>query len=259
MLKEKLCQIGLGEVEAKIYLELLAIGPQPASVIAKRLKLNRTSAYAFLKSLLRKGFMSTSTQKGMHLFVPNDPNCLIGYVDRQCRTFEYFRDDILRVIPKFRALRGNFDFQSPSVLNFEGIEGVKTVLEKALTAENEFLTYYPFDKWIALDPSFESYLLAYRDRRLALNLKMKAIVPDIPTARKFFAENYENDDLTEVCFVKRENCPHLLETDINIHGDMVSILHLEKDSPYAVLITSPELANMQRVIFDLVWKSFKKK
>ena len=58
-MKEALKNIGFNNLEADIYLELIKIGPQVASVLAKRLGLNRSSIYAILRSLVMKGVFST--------------------------------------------------------------------------------------------------------------------------------------------------------------------------------------------------------
>ena len=57
-MKEALRNIGFNEIEINIYLELIKIGPQFASIIANRLKINRSSVYSILKTLKDKGLIS---------------------------------------------------------------------------------------------------------------------------------------------------------------------------------------------------------
>src|SRR6056297_162154 len=104
MLEAKLKDIGFTEKEAKFYMELLRIGPQVVSVIAKRIGVNRTTAYSVLNSLEKKGVISSYEKSGTKQFVANDPNTLIVYVDRRCRAFDYYRDEILNLVPKYRSL-----------------------------------------------------------------------------------------------------------------------------------------------------------
>jgi len=89
MLEEKLSKIGFNKKETKVYLELLKIGPQPVSIIAKRLFYNRTSTYSILRGLEKKGVVSNYKNYNLKIFVASDPNALIAYLDSQSKTFEY--------------------------------------------------------------------------------------------------------------------------------------------------------------------------
>ena len=103
-MREKLLEIGLTDPEAKVYLELLAIGTQVASILAKRLKINRTTIYSVLRNLGMKGLVSSRVKSNVKFFSANDPNCLIGYLDRQSKIYEYYKGEMLGIIPNFRSL-----------------------------------------------------------------------------------------------------------------------------------------------------------
>ncbi|MEK7548182.1 MAG: helix-turn-helix domain-containing protein [Patescibacteria group bacterium] len=257
MIEDKLVEIGLTSGESKVYAELLRIGNQGVSVIAKRAKLNRTTTYSILKSLEKKGLVSSCKNGGISFFTANDPNCLVGYVDSQCRVFSYYRDEILSLIPKFRELKGFYDFKKPIVSYHDGIEGVKYVMYDALSAKSGFCAYLCLHKW--LKAGFKDFLINYKNFRIASKkIPLRAIVPDAKEVHKFLAENYKNSpaDMTNILYVDASDCFGLFDHQMNIYDDKVAIIHLDKGAEYGVLIQDQKIADMQRIIFDVVWNKY---
>jgi sugar-specific transcriptional regulator TrmB len=242
MFKEKLCQIGFTEKEAMVYLELLTIGPQAASVISKRVGMNRSTTYSILKTLIKKGVLSTSEKSGMQLFIANDPNCLIGYIDRKCRTFDYYREDFVVMVPKFRNLGSEYSFRKPVVKFFEGVEGCRYVMNDALKAKGEICSFIPIHKYLL--PSMKDFIIE--------KLKFRAIVPELPDVREFF----EGVDSVRLLYVPPTQLENIFENQINIYDDKVTIMHWEKGEEYGVVINSKEVASLQRLIFEMAWKGF---
>lgn len=257
MLEEKLSQIGFSRNECKIYLELLTIGSQPVSIVAKRIGFNRTTAYSILRSLEKKGLVSSYVNRGMKFFVANDPNCLIGYVDRKCKVYDYYRSELLSIIPKFRSLAGLYSFKKPIVSFYDGLEGVKHVMYDALNAEGDCYSYLCLHKWFK--SGMRDFLLEYKNFRIATKkISLKAIVPDTGEVRGFFNDNYDKDNkLTEVRYLTRD-CEDIFENEMNIYDDKVAIIHLDRGQEYGVVIQSKEIYLMQKGIFQMVWNGLKK-
>ncbi|MBD3361056.1 MarR family transcriptional regulator [Candidatus Peregrinibacteria bacterium] len=254
---EKLKEIGFNEREARIYLELLRIGPQAVSVIAKRIGINRTTTYSILKSLEKKGVVASYRNSNIKYFMANDPNALIGYIDRKCRIFDYQRSQLIAAIPEFRSICGNCSFKKPVVSYFDGREGLKHVMYDALKAKDLFRSYLPLHKW--LEAGMEEFLIEFRNLKI-LNKKiiLKTIVPDNKKIHRYFEENYENYmDLTDILYISISDFESIFENGMNIYNDKVSILHLDKGHEYGVVIQSEQIAEMHKVIFDMAWNGFR--
>lgn len=255
MFEDKLAQIGFSKSEARVYLELLRIGPQAVSVVAKRLGLNRTTSYAILRQLEKKALVSSFINGKLQCFVANDPNCLIGFLDRKCRTFDYYRDEMLGLVSEFRSLAGARIVKKPVVRYFEGVEGVKNVMYDVLNSgEKEYLGYLCLDKWF--ESGMRDFLIDFKNKRVNdIGLRLRAIAPDTSEAREFFEKNYDlNDGMTEIFFVKDFGNFGVFENGMNIYGDKVAILHLDGPITYGVVIESKEIADMQRAIFEMAWR-----
>lgn len=252
-LLESLYQIGFTKNEARVYLELLKMGPQAVSIIARKSDLNRTTTYSVLKALEKKGLVCNYNNDAIGNFVANDPNSLVGYIDRKCHTYHYYRERMLGIIPRFREMIGNYDFHKPIVTYFEGIEGVKRVMHDALNTKGEFRAYLCIEKWIRA--GLKEFLVEYKNTRIMRKkVPLIAIAADLPEVRAFFDKHYNpGDGMTKVLYLKPEVLPGMFEDEINIYDDKVSILHLDQGSEYGVIIESKDIAGMHRAIFDLAW------
>lgn len=253
MLKEKLCQIGFTENESHVYIELLKVGPQAVSTVAKLCGLNRTTTYSVLKSLRQKGVVSSCMNNNICIFSPNDPNSLVGYVDRKCKTFDYYRESLVSDIPKFRCLLEEYSFSKPMVKYFDGVEGVKEVMFDALTVKDEFKAYLAIHKW--LECGLRDFLIEYKDYRIKnKKIPLRAMVPDTPLVRDFFESNYDmSDGMTNILYHPQEAKWDMFGNEMNVYDDKVAIICLEKGGEYGVVIESKEIARMHKTIFNAAW------
>lgn len=250
MLEEYLSQIGFTGSESKVYMELLQIGAQPMSLLAKRMMMNRTSVWSILKSLEQKGVVSSYSSQKIKYFVANDPNFLIGYIDRKCRVFDYYREKLISVIPQFRGVSDNFVFHKPIVSFFDGLEGVKHVLYDFLKANCEKMGYISLDQCFLADNNFSDF---FRDALKRKTLKpFRIILPNFDEIKKIF--NFNNKNVEILC-VEKDDFRKLFENEIAIYNNKVCILNLQKGGEYAIVIESPKTADMHKMIFDMVWNS----
>ncbi len=259
MLDYHLSQIGFTENEARLYIELLRIGSQPVSVLAKRTRFNRSSTYSILKSLEGKGVVSSFSKRGVKYFSANDPNSLISYLDGKTRTLDYYRSELLNAIPKFRSLCNVFDFKRPVVSYFDGPDGVKHVMYDSLRAENYFYAYLCVDKW--LEAGMKDFLIDYRESRInKRKIPMKGVSADTPKVKKFFEKdkNTGRNGMTEILYVEPKIFGEMFKNEMNIYDDKVAIMHLERGNEYGVLIENAEIAFMHKTIFEMVWNGMKR-
>lgn len=259
MLDASLSQIGFTDSESRVYMELLKIGAQPVSVIAKRTRFNRSSTYSILKGLAKKGVVSSHIRNGVKFFAASDPNCLVSYLDSKYRDLDYCRAGILSAIPKFRSLCDVFDYKKPIVSYFEGLEGAKHVMYDSLNETDYFYSYLCLDKW--LKAGLREFIIDYRRLRIYnRQIPMKGIVADLPEVRQFFEENYKSRkqrELTEIRYIDPDKMDSLFNNEMNIYGDKVAIMHLEKGNEYGVLIEGHDIASMHKTIFEMVWNGMK--
>ena len=240
MLKE-LQDIGLSEKEARVYLASLELGRTTAEKLAKHAKVNRSTTYVQIESLMKMGLMSTYEEDKKTYFAPESPELLKRQLIRQQDELAAKERDLGAILP---ALIQQFDGagEKPLVRFFPGKEGIATVREEVLTVKDKQLcVIFSSDTMTKMFPSKE--LDAYTVRRKGLGICSRGIYTD-----KDFFTNADLDDLTD-----RRYIPNLfMSIDIRIFGDKTALFSLE-GSPFAMVIESNGIARSMRNLFDLLW------
>lgn len=158
MIENYLCDIGLNKNEAKVYMELMQIGPQPASIISNRVGINRSSLYSVLDLLLRKGLVSYMDNKKVRVFSANDPSSLVAFIDKECKKYSFYRNQTLSLIPKIRDIQSVYNVKKSKYQIFDGLDSLKLNFSK-LSADSESLTvFFPFNSESFLFSLFLSIL-----------------------------------------------------------------------------------------------------
>src|SRR5690606_38701289 len=73
------------------------------------------------------------------IYSSNDPNCLVAYLDQKCKRFDYYRDQMLKIVPRFREFGGEFSVNKRSVRCFVGVDAVRHSLYSSLNNSSEYL------------------------------------------------------------------------------------------------------------------------
>jgi sugar-specific transcriptional regulator TrmB len=252
MLKKTLCQIGFTYNEAKIYIALVELGPQPVNIIANKAGLHRTTAYPILKNLQKKSLISSFIKNGIIYFTVNDLNDLLGYIDRKKRFIDHQRDFVIDILPRMERLKSDLQQSQPKVRYFEGPEGAQTAMNDSLKSNGPILCITSVDKW--LNSGLRGFITDYIYTRLfEKKIPLRGLAKDTEAARCFLSERYKGaEKLSEVRFIKGGD--ELFDNIVNIYDNKVVIVSPDKGFEFGVLIESEEFARTQRSIFELAWR-----
>ncbi len=121
-----LAQVGLTDRQQAVYLALLEIGMGSAAQIAHNAGLERTSIYAVLDSLTSLGLIGEQMVGKKRRFVAYNPNRLRNLLKERQRLLQ-------EMLPDLQALWTATDVR-PRVRYYEGVTGMRTVLEDTLTS-----------------------------------------------------------------------------------------------------------------------------
>lgn len=231
-------KLGFSPKEIKIYLTAIQLGPQPASIIAEKTRLNRVTAYMTLKKLVQKGLAQTCYKNGMQFFSVNNPEKLLLFASRKEDEWKDMQHKLkeaitLLDIPEFQNL-------SPiEVKSFQGLEGFKSVVPDIVNAQS-LLMLSQMDN---TEGSYIPYLINYVFPKLT-----KHTTP----ACFFFKRNScgkENASLLDKKYSIPVHCLSTLpfDTDIFILDETVTIFIDRKQNILsgAVLISPTISKNLQ--------------
>lgn len=237
MLQNVLQNIGLNEKEAKVYLSCLELGESPVSKIALRAKLNRVTAYDILEKLIHKGFVNFVTKNKLKYFNPTPPQLIAEEVKRKA-------DELKKNLPELSRLYG--ETKHPRVRYFEGIEGIKAIYTDTLTAKTEILNYANSKE---IRDHWQDYDKEYVSVRAAKKIFLRGIAPSDKQGQKVHMEDKKYYREIRLLSGKKFR----FGNEINIYDDKVAIISF-KEGLIGMIIESAEIANTQRIIFEMAWQ-----
>ena len=251
MYENQLQQSGLTANQATVYETLLKTGTAKANAIIKNTPLKRGLVYKSLAELEKIGLVSKKdAPNAVSTFEPAHPTKLKELVEvreKRARLAQQALGGVLgQLVADFNLATGK-----PGVRFFEGIEGIKQVLEDTLN-DNPDKKIYTFND----AAGYATYLLDwntkhYAPKRKRLNVYEKVIVPNQPKALDWI-KGYKANEITEFLFIDHKLFP--FSTEINIYNNKVSFVTFSREYHIGVIIDNKEIHNSMLGLFKLCWE-----
>ncbi|MDD5054936.1 MAG: helix-turn-helix domain-containing protein [Candidatus Peribacteraceae bacterium] len=237
-----LTQLGLSPKEADVYLTTLELGMSPASVIARKSKIKRTTVHEILARLSEKGLVEYFMRKHTRYFSVLSPKSLV-------EKYESHVADLRSSLPSLLAVENRI-VGKPKVSFFEGKEDLKRLYLDPLNQSDEVLNY--FDPAKVMEYFGEPWL---RDSviktRAEHKIPVRVIMPDSALSRRFKERGAKELRTARIITDAQIYFPN----EIYIYGNRFSIFSFSDDM--AMLIESADVVKTQRAIFELAWSSVK--
>lgn len=248
-IKDILTSIHVPAPAQTIYLALLENGQATARTLAHRTGITRTSIYDQIKILRAKGLIVERSIEGSTLFEIGDArqlSILLGDQAEQLHAQQtYLEKNLAALIDKSQSLQ-------PKIRFFEGPDGVKQLLKDILWHDDVTLyLYWPYAQM--LDFLGEDFLLWFSARRTAHGIPIKTIWGH--SSGKIKKHIFAMDDAD----VERR---YLMQKDVSsmgyiIYDNKVAFISSTKES-FGFIVESVEFASLQKMQFDILWKTAKK-
>jgi sugar-specific transcriptional regulator TrmB len=237
-----LVQVGLNETEARFYLAALELGQAPVRDIAAKAGISRTNAYDVFARLLEHGLVAEAGAgpKKTMLVVAEPPDHLVELLDARRRRLD-------ALLPELRSLH-NRASGKPRVRFYQGLEGIKLVLDDTLAARDKKLLGI-----LSMRDLFEVPGRAWMDdlvrRRIRAGVHLRVIRSPVKDIRNVWPQCAA--DLREVRFAS----PGFVFTMTSyIYDSKVAVISSRREN-FAMTIESEEFAAMQRNLFEALWAS----
>lgn len=237
-------KFGLSEKEAKTYLACLELGDSTANEIALKSNLPRTLTYDVLERLIDVGLITYSIKDHKKYFNAADPKELLRIIKEK-------EHAINAILPNLEILRKTEGTARPKVEIYEGIDGMKTMMNNILKSDiKEFLGYGSSRSSYEIMPAF---MEEWHAERIKKKIKMRAIYNNTKQTREKLKLRK-----TSLKYTEYKLMPITLEspTATVIYANKVVLQNWTKD-PFAVVITSKDMTNNQKKYFEELWKNAK--
>ncbi len=246
MYEQTLTQAGLSEDQARVYETLLKHGNSPASKISTYTGLKRGLTYKVLDELEKAGLIIKHEKEGsVAQFEPAHPLKLKDLADKKTREAadaHVALDGIISpLISDFNLVSGR-----PGVLVYEGLDGIKKVLNDTLTSKTEICSYGDIE---AIVKNFGDINKAYGIKREKLGIKRRGLLLDTLFAREYLKDYHSA--VTENRFIRTEAVP--FKSIMNIYDEKIAYITLQPEKIICAIIANKDIYEMHQCLFEYLW------
>lgn len=238
---------GLEPDQALIYELLLKSGPLKAGKIAQKSPLKRGLVYKILDELVDLGLVIKNEPLGkVAIFEPVHPLKLKDLAESREQKFKTAQLALDGIMGQLSS-DYNLSLNKPGVQFFEGLDGIKKILEDSLSAKTEIYSYADIE---SIHKYIKDINEDYIKKRERLQIKKKGIVLDTPFARNYL-KNYHRK-ITDTKFIKYNAPP--FQTIMQIYDNKISYITLDPQKMVGVLIQDPHIYQMHKYLFEFLWE-----
>lgn len=244
---EYLTDLGFSEATAKLYGELVVKGPMTILEASRATGIERTALYRLIDDLTSKGLIEEVLEHKSRRLQAVAPNKIKDILDNEKKRVEKLEDEF----PEFERLISSLpQNNSTQVRYYRGISGIKQILWNETKAKGQVIGYtYRNLQEVVGHKYFEEY---------AKQLEKNKVI-----SRDLRCDSFlESSD--EPQFVRRhidsstwrylpDSVMHLTH-NLDVYNDVVAMYYWQNNDVFGIEIQNQLIANMQRSIFETLWK-----
>ncbi len=234
VMKNILHDIGLTDVEAKVYLALLKNGSSLAGKISRDTGVHRRTVYDAIERLIEKGLVSYIRTNNRKYFEAVHPRRLLEILKER-------ETDVVDMLPELEA-QFKFVKEKKETVFFRGKKAMQTIFNEQMAHSG--VVYYSGGSKV-LGEIAKSYLKKYDSTRKEKKIKMFIITDSAGREIKELNNLYS----CKTKFLKKWNEN---KTVMGVYGDNVVIVNWDED-PIAIVIKEKEIAKGFLNYFDILW------
>lgn len=245
-IKTSLLNIGLSQNEATILISLFRNGSMKVGDLARDSVLNRTTIYGVLKTLARRGLVSSFVQYGITEYKAIEPALLPNYIDRQKEELDNKKKEIESLLPEIKKLQ-RLNNILPSVTFFEGVEGVKQAYEDTLMNNQEKQIYVFSGPDAVYKELGKEYVNYYVNKRKELKIVCHQIAGTTDTSK--IVQNLDKQSLRISKLIPEQ---FTFDTEIIAYDDRVVFISLSHAKLVAMIIIDEAISGTFKKIFNFI-------
>jgi len=231
--------LGLSNAEAKIYYALLELGQSKTGQIIDKTKLQSSTVYHVLGSLIEKGIVSHVHIGKVKYYQAESPENLMHFLEEK-------KKNLQTILPELKE-KEIISKQKQSAKVYEGIKGMTAAFNDILETMNPGEEYYffQFPPGKLEEPQIKRFFKKYHMKRSEKGIKVKGIAD--PRCKKQMKEIYTLPH-TETRFLDNPS-PNVAA----FYKGKIIYVDWE-DVPTAFTITSQSMYELQKNFFLEKWE-----
>ncbi len=239
--------MGLSTNEALIYELLLEKGSTKPADLVEPSGLGRGNIYNILQQLLQKNLVAIKELGKFQVYEAVDPSQLQDLLTRKHQEITNLESAFQAALPQLTSLF-RLSTGKPAIQVFEGLEGMKAVLEDSLTAKSEILTWFDPE---AMTDAFAAINQAYVKNRVRAKKSKRILLPAAPQSAAYQARM--QNAYTDIRLANNQQAGFGLA--VEVYDAKVSFHVLNPAKPIAFIIENEAVAQFQRTVFEPLWQT----
>ncbi len=240
-IEKNLKDLGLSPNEVKVYVALTKLGESPASKVAKKADIPRTTAISILEKLQKENLISSHSYRGTAYYWIESPFI--------------FKESLftkIRLAEDLGALLGGLyreEAHFPTAKIYDTKSGIRKSIEKMLASLDKKDIIYTIDT-----PNEGNYLKIYGENieNIILNQKKKKSIQTVTLVPNGSYKEINPRKIKNQSIAIRE-----LPPGINFKGSLWivknTVFHFSGNPPFLVALNHKNIAEGIKSIFDFLW------
>lgn len=237
-LSNLLVEAGLDDKEANVYLAALELGKTTILAIAQHSQVKRSTVYEIIPLLEAKGLMKKTKEGKKYFYLAESPKTVVALIRER-------EDRFKEALPQLMSLF-NSQEKRPKVYFYQGSKEIEQMYEDTIREGKDLLNYTSIiNLYQYLD---KDWVEGYIKRRVAKGIKTRIIALGSPESEEWQVN--AKHELREMRLAPKGEFD--FSADVHIYGNKV-IITTYKSGLFGLLIEDSNIAQMQRMAFELMW------
>lgn len=243
-IERQLANFGLNGKEVRVYMAAMQLGTDTVFNIAEKAEIKRATTYLVLRSLEKKGLVTTRSSSKSVKYSATSPQNLVLQM-------EYRKRELETALPELMTLY-NTEPEKPSIRVFEGLPGMKLIYQEAIEfiKTGQEILFFGDVSHLKQAPALVASWL--RESKLSQGNIRELVNNDQPHLDyKKVVEGNGNPN-HHIKVLPPDSSPLL--NDNAIFGNKLVIFSTQKTF-YATVIESAEIMASYKAMFEFAWKA----
>lgn len=238
-LTKKLIEMGLSELETKVYLAMLSLGETTIIKISRVSGVKRSTIYPLIENLRNQGLVSVRNKGFKKIYVAENPTRLSTIIERK-------KEDLLSILPTLKALY-TLEGKDMLIKTYEGVEAMKSVYDELLTElrnGDEYMVIGDPERW---DSHARDYFKKYIKKRLKIEIVPRLLLSNSKLADEYkkFEKNFQEE-------VKILPKGYQIDSNVIITKNKI-VMHQLDNVAITIVIESKSIISLQKNLFEMLW------
>lgn len=246
ILINSLMQLGCNQKHVKFYQAAFILGPATLLEVAKKARLQRSTAYLIASELIEMGLISEDHQTYKKRFLAAEPDIILQKLEARHRLLGRNNIALKEMLPDLRATHQSTLIR-PRVRTFSGKAGLVSVWKDILSEQQEILLWTNQD----IERQFfgEDIHALFIKERVEKKIPTRVLATDSLRAKDLQVTDERNLRQTRILSPLAT-----FTSETYIYGNKVAILDIGKDI-FGVITESRQIADSHRNMFELSWQN----